>query len=69
MAARIAHVLLWPLFVLLGFESVVTAASSIYWAAERDLSAALISVLMTILSGVVAFEFWRGLKRPSLVRH
>jgi hypothetical protein len=64
----VSRILLWLIFVWLAFESVVTAAASIYWAAERDLSAALISVLMSMICAVLAREFWRGLGRPAPVR-
>lgn len=68
MLARGGRVLLWLVFVWLASESVVTAAASIYWAAERDLGTALISVVMTMLCALLAREFWRGLGRPALVR-
>jgi hypothetical protein len=69
MFARVSHLALWAIFVSLACESAGTAASSIYFAAERDLTAALMSVFITIVCGVVARESWRGLGRPSLARH
>lgn len=68
MFARISHFVLWGLFVSLACESAGTAACSIYLAADRDLTAALMSVFMTVVCGVAAHEFWRGLGRPSLAR-
>jgi hypothetical protein len=69
MFARVSRVLLWAFFVSLACESAGTAASSIYFAAERNLTAALMSVFMTVVCGIATREFWRGLGRPSLARH
>jgi hypothetical protein len=68
MPARIGRSLLWFMFVWFAWQSVATAGYSIYWAAERNLGDALVGVLVTIICGVIAREFWRGLGRLS-VRH
>lgn len=68
MPERFGRGVLWLMFAWLALESVVTGASAIYWAAERDLGAAVISVAVSVFCGFLAQGFWRGLGCPSFVR-
>lgn len=66
--ARIARAVVWLMYLGFVWLALVAAGVSIDWAAGRHLGAALASVTVTVICGVTAREFWRGLGRPSPLR-